>query len=185
MLGMKRRKNGQTSLGLFALLLGALIIMGVGAAVYNILIMQFSQVGVEAAKVQFVTGADSTSAGASIGDDGTYVSFTSVSGWPNATRIYEDIVGIKNIDTEERAIELKFDSWSGDTSDVEYICVKVFDGSNQKGNTVIVGVSGSSTGEISIPANETWRVQLEVKWKAGASSSDKVSFTLQLIVRGE
>ncbi len=185
MFGIKRRKAGQTSLEIFALLLAALIIVGVGAAVYNIFYMHFSQVSVEEAKVQFVTGDDSSAAGASIGTNGTSVIFNSVSGWPNATRIYENIVGIKNFDTATRTIELEFDSWSGDTGAIEYIYVKVFDGSSQQGSTVEVGTSGSSTGNMQIPADATWRVQLEVKWKANALSAYRVSFTLRLIVQGE
>lgn len=181
----KRKKTGQISLQVFALLLAALIIVGVGAAVYNIFYMHFSQVSVEEAKVQFVSGDDSSAAGASIGTNGTSVIFSSVSGWPNATRIYENIVGIKNFDTAARTIKLEFDSWSGDTTEIEYIYVKVFDGGSQKGDTVVVGTGGSSTGNIQIPADATWRVQLEVKWKAGALSTDSVSFTLRLTVQGE
>jgi len=186
MFGTKRKKKfGQTSLETLALLLVALTIVGVSAAVYNIFYMRFSPVSVEAAKVQFVTGSDGDEAGATIGTNGTSVIFSSVSGWPNATRIYEDIVGIKNFDTAARTILLKFESWSGNTENIEYIHIKVFDESTQKGSTVVVGTSGSSTGEIEIPANAEWRVQLEVKWKADALSTDQVSFTLQLIIQGE
>lgn len=182
---IKRKKFGKTSLEILALLPAALTILGISAAVYNILYMSFSPVSVERAKIQFVQGADGSVAGASIGTNGTYISFNSVSGWPNATRIYENITGIHNYDSETRNITLEFDSWNGSRDAIEYIYVKVFDGNTQKGNTVTVGADGSSTGNMEIPADATWRVQLEVKWRADASSTDQVSFTLRLIVQGE
>ena len=188
MFGIKRKKKfGQTSLETLALLLVALTIVGVSAAVYNIFYMRFSPVSVEEAKVQFVQGGDSVAAGASIGTNGTSVIFNSISGWPNATRIYEDIVGIKNFETQgSRNIRLEFDSWSGDTTAIEYIHIKVFDGNDQQqGSTVEVGEAGSSTGDMEIPAGATWRVQLEIKWEADALSTYQVSFALRLIVQGE
>lgn len=181
----RRRKKGQTSLEVLALLLVALAITGVSAAVYNLFRMEFSPVTVESAKVQFILGADSSAAGANIGVNGTYVSFNSISGWPNATRIYEEIIKIKNFDSSNRVIRLEFDSWSGDTSAVDYVYVKVFDGSTQKGSTIYVGSSGSSTGDLTIPAGAEWRVQWEIRWKAGAQSTQSVSVALRLIVQGE
>jgi hypothetical protein len=107
-------------------------------------------------------------------------------GWPNATRIYEAAVGIKNFDGADRTIELKFESWSGSTTNIDYIYVKVFSDSNtQQGSTIIVGTAGSSTGSITIPAGATWRVQWEMRWKAGALSTDSVTVVLRLIVTGE
>jgi hypothetical protein len=154
--------------------------------VYNYLYINASPISAEAAKVRFVTGADSTAAGASIGTNSTYVSFNSIAGWPNATRVYENSTGIQNIDTGARSIELKFDSWSGDTSQISHIYVKIFNAAGtQQGSTVNVGTVGSSTGQISIPAGTTWRVQWEITWKAGALSTDSVSVTLQLVVTGE
>jgi hypothetical protein len=182
--GKKRDKTKQVRLLCF--LLTSLLIATASASVYNLLYMQASSISAEAADVQFVSGADSTAAGATIGTNGTYVSFTSMAGWPNATRVYENATGIKNLDTSARTIELKFDSWSGSTANIDYIYVKVFDSSNtQQGSTVVVGTSGSSTGSLSIPAGATWRVQWEIKWTAGASSTNAVSVTLQLIVSGE
>jgi len=182
----RRRKKGQASLEILALLLVALAITGVSAAVYNWLYMEFSPVTVEAAKVQFVSGIDSEAAGASIGTNGTYVRFNSISGWPNATRIYEEIVKIKNFDSSSRVIRLEFDSWSGNTNYIEYIYVKVFDsGGVQKGSTIIVGSPGSSTGDLTIPSGAEWRVQWEIKWKAGAQLTHSVSAVLRLVVQGE
>ncbi|MEM3566427.1 MAG: hypothetical protein QXK18_06100 [Candidatus Bathyarchaeia archaeon] len=165
------------------LLLAGLLVVTASASIYNILYMQASSIQAETAKVQFVTASDSTVAGATIGTNGTYVAFSNLSGWPNATRVYEAAVGIKNFDTAEHIIELKFGSWSGSTTKIDYIYVKIFDSSGtQRGSTVTIGVSGSSTGPLSIPADATWRVQWEIKWKAEVLSTDSVSVMLQLIV---
>lgn len=167
------------------LIISAILIGGVSAAVYNIMYVQVQQIPAEAPKVYFVSGTDSTSAGAAIGTNATYVKFNSMAGWPNSTRFYEDSVGIINNDASSRAVELSFDSWSGDTNYVT-ISVKVFNaGSVQQGNTISVGTGGSSTGSISIPAGQTFRVQWEIKWNAGALSSYRVNVLLQLRATGE
>jgi hypothetical protein len=192
----KRRKRGGETLEkqfskrllrVFLLFLSGALTIIAGATIYNLLYMQASPIPAETAKVQFVTTADSSAAGASIGTNGTYVSFGSMAGWPNATRVYEAAVGIQNLDSTARTIELKFDSWSGNTANIDYITVVVRDaaGGNQQGSTVNVGVSGSTTGAINIPAATTWVVEWNIKWKAGALSSDSVTVTLQLVVTGE
>jgi hypothetical protein len=176
-----RRKLLRT---LFLFLTGFLIVTA-SASVYNLMYMQASPIPAETAKVQFVTADDGDAAGASIGTNGTYVSLNSLAGWPNATRIYEAAVGIKNFDNVARTIELKFDSWSGSTTNIDYIFVKVFSDSSQQGSAITVGAAGSSTGSLSIPSGATWRVEWEIRWKAGALSTDSVSVVLQLIVTGE
>jgi hypothetical protein len=148
--------------------------------------MQAFSIGAESAKVQFVNGTDATAAGTDVGQNGTYVKFTSMAGWPNATRIYENATCIRNLDSSDRTIELKFDSWSGSTANINYIYVKVFDSTGtQQGSTITVGSPSSSTGSLTIPAGATWRIQWEIMWVATALSTDTVTVTLQLIVEGE
>jgi hypothetical protein len=180
-----QRRNTRKILRTFLLFLASLLIVTASASVYNLLYMQAFPISTEAADVQFVSGADSTAAGASVGTNGTYVRFNSMAGWPNATRVYENAVGIQNLDTVARTIELKYDSWSGSTANIDYIYVKVFNDGTQQGSTINVGTAGSSTGSLSIPAGATWRVQWEIKWTAEALSTNTVSVTLQLIVTGE
>jgi hypothetical protein len=185
-----QRRNERRLLRTFLLFLASLLIVTASASVYNYMYMQSVSIGAEAADVQFVTAADSTAAGASVGTNGTYVRLTSMAGWPNATRTYQAAVGIQNLDTVARTIELKFDSagdWSGDTSNIDSITVIVRDtaGGTQQGATINVGTAGSSTGAISIPASTTWVVEWNIKWAAGASSSNTVSVKLTLIVTGE
>jgi hypothetical protein len=192
---IRRKKGGENLekqfrkrlLRVFLLFLSGSLIVTAGATIYNLLYMQASPIPAETAKVQFVTAADSSAAGASIGTNGTYVSFGSMAGWPNATRVYEAAVGIRNLDSAPRTIELKFDSWSGNTANIDYITVIVRDsaGGTQQGSAVNVGTQGSTTGPIDIPAGATWVVEWNIKWKAGALSSDSVTVTLQLVVTGE
>jgi hypothetical protein len=174
---------------LLVLLLTSTVIATASASVYNTLYMEANQISAAVPKVKFVTGADSATAGATIGTNGTYVSFSSMSGWPNSTRVYQDAIGIQNLDTSPRSIELKFDQagdWSGNTTDISYIYVKVFDtvGGSQQGTPITVGTAGSSTGSLSILASTTWHVQWEIRWKAGTLSTKKVSVKLTLLVTG-
>lgn len=126
---------------------------------------------------------DGSATSATLGTSPEYIMFTSLGGWPNATRYYEDAAKIENNDTVSHNIELSFDSWSGSTSSVNAMRVKVFDGSDtQLGNTIEVGTAESSTGRIRIPAGVAWRVQLEILWNAEASDKDAVDVTLRLDV---
>lgn len=165
---------------LLPLLIASGLVISVSAAVYNMMYMQSGPVAVEVPKVIFVTGTDSTAAGTTIGTNSTYIRFNGMKGWPNATRIYEDPAGIKNNDASSRTIKVTFSSWSGDTSAVESILVKVYDSSTQKGSTVTVGTADSNTGDISIGTDATYRVQWEIKWKATAQTSNNIDVTLSL-----
>jgi len=178
---------GKRLLRIFLLLLSSVLVVAASASVLNYLYMQASPITTETAKVQFVLTDDSDEAGASIGTNGTYVSLNSMAGWPNATRVYQAAVGIRNFDSASRYITLAFASWSGDTDQIEFITVIVRDavGGTQQGSAINVGTPGSSTGEICIPAGATFVVEWNIKWKAGALSTNTVSVTLQLLVKGE
>jgi hypothetical protein len=183
----KNQNKSKRLLRIFLLLISSVLVVTASASVLNYLYMQASPITAETAKVQFVTADDSEAAGAMIGTNGTYVSFNSMAGWPNATRVYQAAVGIRNFDIVSRNITLAFNSWSGDTDQIEFITVRVRDtaGGTQHGSTINVGQQGSSTGEITVPADTTWVVEWNIKWKAGALSTNAVSVTLQLLVEGE
>ena len=142
-------------------------------------------VGVSASKVIFAYGADSAEAGTEIGPNTTRVSFHSLSGWPNATRIYEDPARVENTEAEgdeSHAVELVFDQWSGDTDWVDLMEASLFNGSTQVGSTVEVGVQGSSTGELLLPAGGSWRIELEIRWKPSCPQGASVTASLALRV---
>ena len=168
---------------LLPLIVLSTLITGASAAVYNVMYMQAVSVGAESPKVYFIEGSDSgTECTVTIGTNGTWIRISNMKGWPNATRIYENVTAIHNGDSSSRTIRLTFESWSGDTSYVT-ITVKVFNSAGvQQGSSITVGNVGSSTGDITIPAGENFRVQWEIKWDAGALSTYSVSVTLSLRV---
>lgn len=178
------------ALKLLSLLLVSTIIATASASVYNYMYMQSFDISAKAAKVKFVSAADSTAAGFSPGTNGTYASFNSMAGWPNATRIYQAACGIQNSHTSQVTIELEFDQagdWSGNIGLIDSMTVIVRDsaGGSQQGSTITVGSAGSSTGAIDISASTTWVVEWNIKWNANAQSTHKVTVKLTLIVTGE
>jgi hypothetical protein len=165
-------------------LLSALLLMTVSAAVYNYMYLQASSIGSKTAKVTFADGADATAAGTSVGTNGTYVQFTSMSGWPNATRVYENATVIENNDNAvDFACQLSRYSWSGNTTSIDELYVKIYNASALQG-TLDVKQDGNYT-TFTIPHGEAWRVEWSIKWSATALSTDSVSVTLMLKVTGE
>jgi len=172
------------------LLITSMIIATASAAVYNYMYMESFGISAKAAKVTFVSAADSVAAGFTAGTNGTYAYFNSMAGWPNATRTYQAACGIQNSHTASVTIELKFDQagdWSGDTGQVDSMTVVLRDsaGGTQQGSTINVGTAGSSTTAIGIPGSTTWVVEWNIKWNANAQGTHQVSVMLTLIVTGE
>jgi len=186
---MKSEMKMKTSLGIpkkvlkfLPFLIISMVVTGASAAIYNMMYMESTGIGVEAPKVYFIRGSDSgAGVTVTIGPNGTYVNISNLKGWPNAPRVYENVTAIHNADTSSRTINLAFDSWSGDTSYVT-ITVKVYDSAGTQKGTVTLGTPGSNTGDISIPAGQNFRVQWEIRWSAGALSSYSVSAALILRV---
>jgi hypothetical protein len=178
-------------LRLLLFLASTLLVMTASATVYNYMYMQASPIGAQAAKVQFVTAADSAAAGAVIGTNGTWCKLTNMTGWPNSTRTYQAAVGIQNLDTANRTIELKFNQvgdWSGSTPNITSITVIVRNtagATTQEGSTINVGTAGSTTGPISIGASTTWVVEWNITWAAGTHSTAAVYVKLTLLVTGQ
>jgi len=177
-------------LKLLTLLLTSLLIATVSAAVYNYMYMESFGISAKAAKVTFVSAADSIAAGFTAGTNGTYAYFNSMAGWPNATRTYQAACGIQNSHTASVTIELKFDQagdWGGDIGQIDSMTVILRDsaGGTQQGSTINVGTAGSSTTAIGIPGSTTWVVEWNIKWNANARGTHQVSVKLTLIVTGE
>lgn len=167
-------------LRLLCFLLSALLATTVSAAVYNYMYMQASPIGAETPYVRFVSGNDAIS---TIGASSTWASITSMAGWPNASRVYEDALGIENTDSSSHSCEIMFDSWSGNITNVNYIYVKIFDapGGAQQGSTLSV-TAANSTGTFDLPSLTTYNVQWEIMWNSDALSTYSVDVTLKLKV---
>jgi len=172
------------SLKLIVLLISSLLIATASAAVYNYMYMQAMPISAISAKVKFYDGTDASAAGTSVGTNGTYVKFTSMSGWPNATRVYENATVIKNEDSAVNfACQLSRDSWSGSTGNIDELYVKIYNAAGTWQGTL--DVKAGNTTSFTIPFGEVWRVEWIIKWSATALSTDTVTVTLMLRVTGE
>jgi len=179
-------KHFRRSAKLLTLLLTSLLIGTASAAVYNYLYMDVTPVKVYKAKVCFDEGDDATAAGVTIGTNQTYAEVRSLSGWPNATRVYEDPARINNTDTTKSfTIELKVNSYTGDKTQVDSFVIKLIDTVEGQKGTLTVTAAGDTTGALTIDSSEIWRLQFEIKWKAGARPSHQVQLVLELTVTGE
>jgi hypothetical protein len=183
---MKISYDKRKALRLLCFLLSALLVMTVSASVYNYMYLQATPISSKTAKVVFADGADATEAGTDVGTNGTYVKFTSMSGWPNATRVYENATVIRNIDSAVNFVcLLSRDSWSGSgTGSVSQLYVKIYNAAGTLKGTLDVKTDGNYT-TFTIPHGEVWRVEWTIKWSATALSTNTVTVTLAFRVTGE
>jgi len=159
--------------------------MTASAAVYNYMYLQAVPISSKTAKVTFANGSDAVAAGTNVSTSGTYVKFNSMSGWPNATRVYENATVIKNQDNVVNfTCRLSRDSWSGNTSSIDELYVKIYNATGKLKGTLDVKIDGNYT-TFTIPHDEVWRVEWRIKWSATALSTDSISVTLMLTVTGE
>lgn len=170
------------SVKMLILTLMSIIIVTVTAATYNYMLMEASPISVYSAMVVFEDGADASAAGTSIGTNGTYVKFTSLSGWPNVTRVYESACVINNTDGSQNfQCQLDVDSFTGS---IDELYVKLYDDSDTYHSTVQVHTPSNST-SFTINAGEEWRVEWRIKWSATATSGSTATATLMLRLTGE
>jgi len=170
------------SVKMLILTLMSIIIVTVTAATYNYMLMEASPINVYSAMIVFENGTDASAAGTSIGTNGTYVKFTSLSGWPNVTRVYENASVIHNTDgSQSFPCQLTVDSFTGS---IDELYVKLYDNSDTYHSTVQVHGTSNST-SFTINAGEVWRVEWRIKWSATATSGSTATATLMLRLTGE
>lgn len=181
---MQMIKRGKF-LKLTMLLLSSLLITTASAAVYNLMYID-ANVTSYTAKVYFTTtGADDAEvAGTEIGTGGTSVSFSSLSGWPNATRVYEKVVSINNTDSPKNCI-LAVKSISDGTK-LDQLLFNVTIGSTVSS---LDALSSSPSITFSLgtgsSSNPSATVAVQLKWKAAAQNNDVVTVVLELKVPDE
>ncbi len=164
------------------LLLMSVIVVTVTAATYNYMLMEASPINVYSAMVVFENGTDASAAGTYIGTNGTYVKFTSMSGWPNVTRVYENASVIHNTDgSQSFPCQLTVDSFSGS---IDSLYIRLFDNSDTYDSTVQVHGTSNST-SFTIAAGEVWRLEWRIRWAATATAGSTASATLSLRITGE
>jgi len=181
---VKITNDKKKTLRLLCFLLSALLLTTASAAVYNYMQMQASPISSRAAKVVFANGSDASLAGTDVGTNGTYVKFTNMSGWPNATRVYENATVIKNKDNAVNfTCLLSRDSFSGNIASIDELYVRIYNAGGTPQGTL--DVKAGNTTSFTIPHGEVWRVEWRIKWTATALSTDAVTVTLALRVTGE
>lgn len=165
-------------LKLAMLLLSSLLITTASAAVYNLMYID-TNVTAYSAKVYFTTdGADdATEAGTTVGTNGTYVSFDSLSGWPNATRVYEEAVVITNTDTSSKQCTLSVNS----VNNVGSLSALTF---TVNGTTLTALTAGTSI-TFTVSSGRSVPVEVRVQWSPTVTDGTTASVTLELKVPNE
>lgn len=164
---------------LIALLITSILIATVSASTYYSLFMHATNIGVAAgSQVFFVQGSDWPGGTSSLADGNQTANLDGMKGQNGTATIIEDPVRIYNNDTASRTINLKLDSWTGDSeAQLYYINVTLYDafptGGTKQGETIyLVPGAGdvNETSSQSIGSKATWRVEWIIYWKSTATT---------------
>ncbi len=183
------------SVKMLILTLLSIMVVSVSAATYFTLVME-PRVGTADAVIQFVAGDDSSNAGATgYTTDGTWVRFTGIKAYPNATLTYEEAINVSNTDGSN-AYSVRFrpgsitnlngTGTSANFTKIAFVLIA------QNGTTIIStfnytgGVSWtppSTTGYVSIPASEEWTIRIETIAVSGALADVMVEIDIYIDVQ--
>lgn len=188
-----RKVLSKRSARLLTLLLTTLLIASASAAVYYSLTMD-STVTTATAPVIFVSGTDSTEAGAAIGTNGTYVNLASLTAYPNATLTYDEAIKINNTDTGTHQFRLRHGTINNDTdtSNFHSIIFKLIapNGTQYGGDFTYDNSDGNDLWDppsdmtyMNILAAEEWSVKVLTKAASGAFTGVTVDVTIYVDVQ--
>ncbi len=181
---------------LVLLLLSIFLVGTVSAAVYYQLSNQ-SAITISKALVNFCTtscagatsAADYSAAGATLGTNQTYVKLTSIKAYPNATAVYEQAVGIQNLDSSSHNLRLRDNGITGTSANWQTISFKITDAAgNIKSGPLTYTGGGSFTNNsptsfsTGLPASTTWFVRVEATAIASNSITSGTVATINLFV---
>lgn len=171
--------NYKRSLKFLTLLIMSILIATVSASTYYTMFLHSHNIGVDTGnKVYFTQGSDWTGTSA-MGDGNQTVTLDSLKGGNGTAATIRDPLRIYNNDTTDHTINLKLDSWDGNSQgQLNYINVTLYDavptGGNAKGQTIYLLPGGSGqvneTGTQTITSGSTWRVEWVIYWKSTAVS---------------
>jgi hypothetical protein len=179
--------KNKKSLKIAVMLLTSLLIASVSASTYFTMLMDANVTVTGANLVVFSPGSDW---GSSSMGDGNQTCTLALSGGAGSIATYPDPVTINNTDTSNGyTLNLKLDSWDGNAqSQLNYINVTVYNavsGGTQQGDTIYLVPGGSgqveTTGDLTMPASATWRVEWIIYWKSTATV-ETVTVNLKLDV---
>jgi hypothetical protein len=172
--------NYKKSLKLITLLLSSLLIATVSATVYNQL-FQTGHVTATTYGLQWIAGTDSV--GLTI--NGATCSMSSLTAPVGGERNYTDPVRLNNTEASQHTFNLVIVSVSGDTSQLSYIYVRLYDSSGSYENNLTVwaeGSQGSYLNSLQISAHDYWRFEYDIKWGLNSTTSSYVDVSLRLDV---
>ncbi len=173
---------------LLGLILTSLLIASASAAVYYSMEMR-SNVTTATPFVEFVSGGDSTEAGATVSTDGTYVGITGLKAYPNATLTYEQAVNISNTDTSTHKFRLTHGTINNDTDTSNFYSI-VFrliaaNGTQYESDFTYDNSDGDDvwdppyqTGYVYILGNEEFAVKVVTKAASGATTDVKANIVI-------
>ena len=169
------------ALKLLGLLISSMIIATASAAIYDYMNLD-ANVGVQGIALAWVNGTDGGSAGTQI--SGVTATLTKLKGPPNGTRLYADPVELNNTGTSSVTFDLLVDTVSGDTGQMNSTIVRIYSLNTTSWiENVTVwsnGAKGADATGLEIPADNLWRFQWEITWKATATPSHSVTVNLKL-----
>ena len=181
--------KNKKSLKIAILLLSSLLIAGVSASTYYTMLMTTN---VSVSSGNLVVFSPGTDWGSSTMGDGNQTCTLALSGGNGTIATYPDPVTINNTDASNGyTINLQLITWDGNAqSELNYINVTVYNDNaagTQQGDTIYLVPGGvgqvETTGDLSIPASGTWRVEWVIYWKSTAQTgTDTVAVNLKLIV---
>ncbi len=163
------------------------VIASASAAVYYALDSRYV-VTSAAAKVIFISAADSTSAGLSIpGPNSTFAKLTGIKSYPNATSTYEQAVNVSNTDTVSHSIRLRSISITGGFASYGTILVNMINPAGTRmGNLTYTGggsswtTAGSPSAFVSLGSLIKWAIRVDATLNSGAAAG--VTTTIELTV---
>jgi hypothetical protein len=182
--------NYKKSMKLVVLLITSLLIGFASAASYTELFMYGTPITIGTAGVKFTNGANTTTISTSgITPAATEVTFDNIAAIePGEIRTYEQVVNITNGSGSTKALNVSLYSLTGNLSaNFDYLNITVIDGTGAAlGSNITILGSGSnttSTGSLTMTANEVWSVRWDIKARSDANNGESISVTL--MVRAE
>ena len=169
--------NYKKSLKLITLLITSILIATVSASTYYSMFMNATNIGIDTGNKVFFTEGVDWPAGSTMGNGNQTVTLDGMKGKNGTATTISDPVRIYNNDTSSYNINLKLDSWTGESeTHLNYINVTIYNaisGGTKQGQTIyLVPGAGdvTETGSVSITSGETWRVEWIIYWKTTATS---------------
>jgi len=164
------KTNYKKLLKLSVLIVSSLLIATASATIYDYMYIS-GKVGVYVLGLKWTEGADATNAGVQI--SGVTAVLT------NADPLRLNNTG-STVD-----VDLLIDDVTGDTDHLESIVIRIYNFTNDAPICNVTvwsgGAKGSSPVDLpQIPANNVWRFQWEITWKASATAEKTVNISLRI-----